>query len=35
MVAIEKVVEPNRENAGVYDELFGRYVDLYKRLNSG
>jgi FGGY-family pentulose kinase len=33
MVAIEKVVEPNRANSGVYAELFGRYVDLYHRLN--
>ena len=33
MVAIEKVVEPNPAHAGVYDELFGRYVDLYRRLN--
>src|SRR5262245_46823367 len=34
MVAIEKVVEPDPSHASVYDELFGRYVDLYKRLNS-
>jgi FGGY-family pentulose kinase len=33
MVSIEKVVEPNPAHAGVYDELFGRYVDLYRRLN--
>ncbi len=33
MVAIEKVVVPNPANAGVYDELFGRYVELYRRLN--
>jgi ribulose kinase len=33
MVAIEKVVEPNPDHAGVYDELFARYVDLYGRLN--
>jgi FGGY-family pentulose kinase len=33
MVAIEKVVEPNPANAGVYDDLFGRYVELYRRLN--
>jgi FGGY-family pentulose kinase len=32
MVAIEKIVEPNPANAGVYDDLFGRYVDLYQRL---
>ncbi len=35
MVAIERVVEPDPGNAGVYDELFGRYVDLYARLNAG
>lgn len=33
MVAIERVVEPDPANAGVYDELFARYVDLYGRLN--
>jgi ribulose kinase len=33
LVAIEKVVEPNPANAGVYDDLFGRYVELYKHLN--
>jgi FGGY-family pentulose kinase len=33
MVAIERVVEPNPANFGVYDDLFGRYVDLYRRLN--
>jgi FGGY-family pentulose kinase len=33
MVAIEKCVEPDPANAGVYDELFGRYVELYRRLN--
>jgi L-ribulokinase len=32
MVAIERVVEPNPANAEVYDELFGRYVELYHRL---
>ncbi|HZW31005.1 MAG TPA: FGGY-family carbohydrate kinase [Isosphaeraceae bacterium] len=32
MVAIERVVEPNPAHAGVYDELFGRYVELYRRL---
>jgi FGGY-family pentulose kinase len=35
MVAIEKTVEPNPANDGVYDELFGQYVELYKRLNAG
>jgi ribulose kinase len=33
MVKIEKTVEPNAANAGAYDELFARYVDLYRRLN--
>jgi FGGY-family pentulose kinase len=33
MVAIEAQVEPNAANAGIYDELFERYVDLYSRLN--
>jgi FGGY-family pentulose kinase len=33
MVAIEKNVEPDQANAPVYDELFGRYVELYRRLN--
>ena len=33
MVAIEKVIEPDPTHAGVYDELFGRYVELYQRLN--
>ena len=34
MVAIERVVEPDPANAPIYDELFGRYVELYQRLNS-
>jgi FGGY-family pentulose kinase len=34
MVAIERVVEPNATNAAVYDDLFGRYIELYGRLNS-
>ncbi len=33
MVAIENVVEPNPANPAVYDELFGRYVELYAQLN--
>ena len=33
MVAIERLVEPNPANAAVYDELFGRFVELYRRLN--
>jgi FGGY-family pentulose kinase len=33
MVAIERSVEPDPANALVYDELFGRYVELYRRLN--
>src|SRR5262249_17092569 len=34
MVAIDRVVEPNAENARPYDELFGPYVDLYPSLNA-
>jgi FGGY-family pentulose kinase len=34
MVAIERVVEPDPALAGVYDDLFARYVDLYARLNA-
>jgi FGGY-family pentulose kinase len=33
MVKVERVVMPNPENAGVYDELFGRYVGMYHALN--
>jgi FGGY-family pentulose kinase len=33
MVAIEKVVEPDPANRTIYDELFGKYVQLYGRLN--
>ena len=33
MVAIEKTVEPKPAHAAVYDDLFGRYVELYKKLN--
>jgi FGGY-family pentulose kinase len=33
MVAIEKTVDPKPANFEVYDELFGRYVTLYDRLN--
>jgi ribulose kinase len=33
MVAIERLVEPTAGTAGVYDELFGKYVALYARLN--
>jgi FGGY-family pentulose kinase len=33
MVTIESLVEPDPANAGVYDELFAKYVDLYRRLN--
>jgi FGGY-family pentulose kinase len=33
MVAIENVIEPNRARAGVYDEVFERYVELYQKLN--
>jgi FGGY-family pentulose kinase len=34
MVAIEAQVEPDHANASIYDELFGRYVDLYSRLSA-
>jgi FGGY-family pentulose kinase len=34
MVAIERLVEPDPANAAVYDDLFVRYVDLYRRLNA-
>jgi FGGY-family pentulose kinase len=34
MVTIDTQIEPNTANAGVYDELFERYVELYSRLNS-
>ena len=33
MVQIERVVEPNPGNFNAYDELFGRYVQTYHRLN--
>lgn len=33
MVKVERLVEPSLENAGVYDDLFGRYVDTYRALN--
>jgi len=34
MVAIETIVEPDPANAGAYDELFAKYVELYLRLNA-
>ena len=34
MVAIEKTVDPNPAHASIYDDLFGRYVELYKTLNN-
>jgi FGGY-family pentulose kinase len=34
MVVIETLIEPDPSHASVYDELFGRYVDLYSRLNT-
>ncbi len=34
MVRIDRVVEPSAERAGVYDELFERYVGLYRALNA-
>ncbi len=33
MVSIEREVEPDPRNAGVYDDLFARYRALYHRLN--
>ena len=33
MVKVERLVEPSRQNAGVYDDLFGRYVETYRALN--
>jgi FGGY-family pentulose kinase len=33
MVALDRVVEPDPKNASVYDDVFGRYVELYERLN--
>jgi hypothetical protein len=32
MVAIERVIEPTPGRKGVYDDLFGRYVGLYRAL---
>jgi FGGY-family pentulose kinase len=34
MVAIERVVEPNPADAGLYDDVFHNYVNLYSRLNT-
>ncbi len=34
MVAIEKVIEPRRENAEIYDGVFEDYVRLYSRLSA-
>lgn len=33
MVAVERVVEPNADHREVYEDLFGRYVRLYRSLN--
>ncbi len=33
MVAIDRVIEPDPANRAIYDELFGRYVALYRALN--
>jgi ribulokinase len=33
MVAIDSVVEPDPANADAYDNLFAKYVELYRRLN--
>ncbi len=34
MVSIERLVEPDPANADLYDVHFGKYVDLYERLNN-
>ncbi|WZO99525.1 FGGY-family carbohydrate kinase [Isosphaeraceae bacterium EP7] len=34
MVNVERVVEPNAAHAGIYDDLFGRYKELYGRLKA-
>jgi FGGY-family pentulose kinase len=34
MVKVERFVEPNAARAGVYDDLFGRYKELYGRLKT-
>jgi FGGY-family pentulose kinase len=33
MVVVDKIVEPDPANFGVYDDLFRRYVELYQTLN--
>lgn len=33
MVAIERLVEPDAGRAAEYEEVYGRYQDLYRRLN--
>jgi FGGY-family pentulose kinase len=33
MVHIERTVEPRAEYAGLYDDLFGRYVNMYAAVN--
>jgi ribulose kinase len=34
MVATERVVEPNPHNRGVYDDLFEKYVAMYRAVNA-
>jgi len=34
MVQVERLVEPIPANKSAYDDVYGRYVDLYSRLNS-
>lgn len=34
MVAVERLVEPRREATAAYDDLYRRYVDLYRALNA-
>jgi FGGY-family pentulose kinase len=35
MVAIDRVIQPDPANRAIYDDLFGRYVALYRALNAG
>lgn len=33
MVSLARTVEPDRANAPAYDDLYGRYIEAYARLN--
>jgi sugar (pentulose or hexulose) kinase len=35
MVILDRVVEPDRRNALIYDDLFARYARLYVALRDG